>query len=275
MATTILTAKKAAREHRGRVLSSFFQQRLPDGQKTTNISLSAIRGWEADLNCQRRAILSTLDNLLPIEGGRREPLQEHLEAIDGLLNALKPRSHRYPILSIEPLKWRDRVGYPKLVIMALNQPGYVEIAAENNGSRRGWHYLPLGSGMGYEGVMKNVVNRCYRDVGAKLQAKCNEVVTVGGNYNRHFIRMELGELLIPTKTRKKIAKAREFFGDQLFLVAEAGKWVEGRVTLPKPDPLIVGYEDGLLFLIDVFDLKRIEDIARSEFVVPQPSLPLP
>ena len=78
MATTILTAKKAAREHRGRVLSSFFQQRLPDGQKTTNISLSAIRGWEADLNCQRRAILSTLDNLLPIEGGRREPLQEHL-----------------------------------------------------------------------------------------------------------------------------------------------------------------------------------------------------
>ncbi|MDP3992827.1 MAG: hypothetical protein Q8Q05_01270, partial [bacterium] len=201
----------------------------------------------------------------PIEEGMRETLENDLAGVDELLSAVKPRRHRYPILSVEPLTWRDEQGYPKLVIMALDQPGHVEIRGDGNSAAK-WHYLPLcDEHKRYSEVIKRIIVRCYRDVGAKLVAGASN-----SRCERQFIRMELGKLLIPPETREKISKARKFFDDQIFLIAEAGKWVEGKVVLPKPDPLIVGYEDGLLFLIDIFDLKRIEDIARSEFVVPQP-----
>lgn len=255
MATAVMAAKKAAKEYQNRIFPPSFCN-----SNFSSWGIDRIKSNESDLCAQRRAITYKLANLLPVEEGRRSALNQHLETIEHLFKAFKPRRHHYPILSTEPLTWRDEQGWPKLVIMPVDLPGYVKIWGKGGT----WSYQPAEGFEEYREFCENVTDTCYDDVGQKLSRS---------GYDEHFIEMGLGNLLLPTKVVKKIARARKFFGKQIFLVAEAGEWVEGKVVYPKPDPLVVGYEDGLLFLIAVFDLKKIEDIARSEFTTPQSQLP--
>ncbi len=167
----------------------------------------------------------------------------------------------YPVLSAEPLTWRDSDGWPKLVIMALNRPGYVEIWGENDyDSSKRWGYAPLSRGSD-EGFEKDIISACYQDVGVKLY-------TMASRRTKSFIKMELGNLLLPEKTRRKIAQAQPIFGDQLYIIVEAKDWKLDEVRLPKPDPLIVGYRKGALYLIDAFDLTSLEKIVAVEFTTP-------
>lgn len=264
MARTLAAVKEAAKNHKGRVLSSVWNTKI-DGN---NLPLSVIANSKARIDGYRRAAADSLANLLPIEEGMRGNLERTLAATDELLSALKPRAHRYPILSLEPLTWRYETGYPKLVLMAIDQLGRIEIVARHTSSdQKAWQYRPLFGDRRYEEVGRKIIDRCYKDVGVLLQGKAQEALRVRGEADVK-ISLELGNLLIPPKTRAKIAKARTHFGDQIFLIVEAKEWVENTVVRPDPDPLVVGYEDGFLFLIDVFDLKPIEGLA-FEFTTPQ------
>ncbi len=260
MARTASAVKDAVRNHKGRILSSFWW----DGKSPINeysISLTRIQEQQAHLERNRRAVADSLENLLPIEEGMRSYLERNLAGTDELLSTLKPRAHRYPTLSLEPLTLRDENGYPKLVLMALDQPGKMEISGWHHSSdRKGWSYNPLCGDNNYQEVREKVIDRCYRDVGSLLQAKAQEALRVRGEA-KVTISMELGNLLIPPTTRAKIKKARQYFGEQIFMIVEAKEWVENTVVKPDPDPIIVGYEDGFLFVIDVFDLKPIEALA--------------
>ena len=243
MLTEALATKQATREYCNRVFPSFFRS-PSDGN---NYHVSTIQEKSHDFELQRSAITYALKNLLPIEEGSRDPLEQRLEAIDSLLAALKPRAHQYPILSTEPLTWRDKRGYPRLVLMALDQDGSVEMKV-------GSSYRPLGTDKRYKDIYERVVLECYDDVFNRLDERCPQRGTLS-------ITMVLGELLIPPSAREAIANARQFFGDQLFLIAEANTWVENEIVFPDPDPLVVGYADGLMFLVCDFDLKHIEELA--------------
>ena len=81
--------------------------------------------------------------------------------------------------------------------------------------------------------------------------------------------MSLNDLLIPATTRKKIQDAKEYFGDNIFILLEAKGWEINVVKHPDPDPLVVGFQDGLFFLIDEFDLTNLERMVAAEFTTPQ------
>ena len=172
------------------------------------------------------------------------------------------RIHNYPILSAEPLTWRDDEGFPRLVILPVDCSGEVEISA-NNG--KNWQYKLSGDEskdkQGYGEFIREIIYPCYGDVGLLLINKCS----YGGSIS---IKTSLAGLLLPQKTHKKIAAARAHFGHQLFIIAEAPQpWEVNVVVPPMPDPLIVGYDNGLLFLVDKFKLTRIERVVAAEFTL--------
>jgi hypothetical protein len=254
------TPKNAARLFRGKIHTPYFSG------FGTSVSVAALPPYQASTKDQIRMIQFTLDNLLPIEESRRGHLERRQFELGRLLRAMEPRQHRYPFLSSEPLTWRDEQGYPKLVLMALDLKGSVEIGAAKENGKLVWWYDQFTEVDQYREVIKNIIAPCYYDVGDLLRKKCESLSLPHGG--KVSIKMELGNLLIPPDTRAKILKARQFFNDQLFLIAEAPAWQENTVVYPDPDPLIVGYEDGFLFLIDQFDLTPIEKMAY-EFVTPQ------
>lgn len=270
MARALTAVKEAAKNHKGRVLSFNFGNAVDGVWKPLSYPIDQLIEHRAWMESRLRAVTDSLENLLPVEGGMRSNLENQQDGLGKLLTALKPRAHRYPIMSVEPLTWRYEDGYPKLVLMAIDQPGEMEISGSYNpsASRQGWAYLPLGKETSYREVVDRIITPCYEDVIELLQKKAKESLSIRGSATVS-IKMSLGSLLIPPKTRAKIAKARQHFGNQIFLIAEAKEWVEDTVVKPDPDPLVVGYEDGLLFLIDVFDLTTIERLA-TEFATPQP-----
>lgn len=187
-------------------------------------------------------------------------LDWRLEYAEHARRVLLPRIHSYPILSAEPLTWRDEQGFPKLVILPIDGEGKVQITARRNS----WSYEPIGIGSGhgeFDEIGREIIEPCYESVGEvlKKQAPYDGVV---------FIKTALSGLLMPKKTREKIAMARAHFGKQIFLIAEAPQpWEINVIVPPKPDPLVVGYENGLLFLIDAFNMTRIERVVAAEFIL--------
>lgn len=252
--SVINTPKKAARIAKGRVYSSEYVTK----DKSKSIPIKTLKQQRDFIVSSRQKIEYKLNNLLPIEAGQEPQLVKHLREMDRFLTAMKPRRHRYPILSAEPLTWRDNQGWPSLVILSLEQNEMLEIRGTN---QRVWNYLPLANDRQYQGILTDIITPCYSDVGEKLMKSSPQ-------YGHSFIRMSLGNLLIPPSTRQKIVKAREFFDEQLYIIVEAKEWQVGKVIYPKPDPLIVGYEDGHLFLIDVFDLTPLEKLMASEYSMP-------
>ena len=66
--------------------------------------------------------------------------------------------------------------------------------------------------------------------------------------------------VIPKDTKRRIAEARDRFGDNIFLLAETGSW-----TVVPEDPLVVGFDGDSLWLIDKFDTVSIEALIATEF----------
>lgn len=186
-------------------------------------------------------------------------LEWRLEYAEHARRVLLPRIHNYPILSAEPLTWRDEQGFPKLVIVPIDRAGEVEVSA----NRDRWHYRPIGTGsdVDYGDFGQEIITPCYESVGEVLRKQA----PYGGLIS---IKTTLNGLLMPKKTREKIAAARAHFGKQIFLIAEAPQpWEINVVVPPKPDPLVVGYENGLLFLIDTFNMTRIERVVAAEYTL--------
>ena len=249
------TAKTAVRTGKGRVHS-----RTITCGDSSSIPLGIVIEERFRLERDAAEIRHCIKGLFPAEEDARRSLEKKLDDIEHLIKATLPRVHNYPIFSQEPLTWRDKDGYPRLVVVTLDGDGSVVISAKNNAHEEGnakWYYTPSNN------ALSEVIGRNYCDVGRILRRKCPR----NGEFS---IEMKLGQLIIPTETKQKIAAARTFFGDNIFMVVEATEWVENEVCYPDPDPLIVGCEDGHLFLIDAFDLTRVEEMAAREFTVPQP-----
>ena len=53
----------------------------------------------------------------------------------------------------------------------------------------------------------------------------------------------------------------------IFLIAEVEEWTVNKEIVPHPDPLVVGYMGGCLWLICSFEETPLEKYVRQEFAV--------
>lgn len=153
----------------------------------------------------------------------------------------------YPRLSLEPFKWRGKAGFPKLCLFDIRKTT-VEFRA---------YTYRFGVDFECNIPYPASISECYVDVKKRLtkfvQRKSRDIK----------ITAHWAGGLIPETVKEKIEKFKCRKDVQLFIVAEP-RW-EVEVKKFNPDPLLVAYYNGELFLIDKFDLTTLEHYVVSEF----------
>lgn len=162
------------------------------------------------------------------------------------LEKLNVLSQKYKRLSIEPLRWRDDTGYPKLAIFDLRGTNFMLMA------RKSFSCVSSPS-------MPATLKKCYADVLGLLKSKAK----ASRNHGIEFTLTCQFRGLIPHETKKKIKAAKEN-GIAVFIIAEAKDWrLNAVITPPDRDPLVVGYvpevDEKVFWLIDAFDTTSVED----------------
>lgn len=198
-------------------------------------------------------IKNLLTDLLGVENEARREFESRINRLKELesdfsnkndqlkkLNKIVDVYHR---LSLEPLKWRDAIGFPKLVVFSLTSPIW-RLAVTIDGKFSVEPSLPENISKQYDDVLQLLGKR--RSNGKELELTCRF------------------KGLIPNEIRDKIKEARELFSGQIFIIAEPGSLTLKEFTpLPKGDPLIVGYDHSVdpngLWLIADFDTTSVEE----------------
>ncbi|MFA6314888.1 MAG: hypothetical protein WC648_00760 [Candidatus Paceibacterota bacterium] len=194
-----------------------------------------------------------LEGLLGVEAEASRTLTSHLHDVQNHHRTLAEKGEQlqklnricsvYQHLSLEPLTWRDAQGFPRLVVFSLTSSTCRLVAMPGNDFK-------------IEPDLPRNIAKQYKDVLQLLAAKRP------ARKGLELICQFKG--LIPCEVREKIKKARELFGDMIFIIAEPGSFTLNEVTpLPKGDPLIVGYDssadpDGLWLIAD-FDITSVEE----------------
>ena len=88
---------------------------------------------------------------------------------------------------------------------------------------------------------------------------------VGSLEGRHNIRKthftSIFKGLIPSKVKKDIKEASQYFGNQIYIIGEA-RWTVKNPD-PEKDPLVVGVLNDSSYLISEFDTTPIEELAKN------------
>lgn len=93
-----------------------------------------------------RQLKTARQKLLAVEGEARQEIEERIAQAEIRMLSLK-----YPILSTEPLKWRDKDGFPKIIPFGIGSEGIVNFTSE-----------------GRRPLLPSPLWECYLDVTAKL-----------------------------------------------------------------------------------------------------------
>lgn len=223
-----------------------------------------------------------LNNLLGIEKPAEERIKNGLTVLkrqQTQLQSCVTLGTRYHLLSTEPLTWRDKDGWPRLVVFSLDSPNFEmkvtgSMAAVREDTVR--HERQIGASRtsisyekrrvqeyrftrGIRPALPHTIGSCYSDVLTKLgqmARKRNKSIRLSCRF----------EGLIPLETKQKIAEARDLF-KHLFLVAEPNGFTisERAITVPRPrprpdpDPLIVGFDGSQLWLVADFNTTPVEE----------------
>lgn len=197
-------------------------------------------------------------SMLGIEKTSRKALNQRLSEMrteQEDLQKMVDLGSRYRIVSLDPLGWRDRSGVPKLVIFSLESPDFV---INTEGQTR--DAIPTDGGKGgISPMLPEPIRSRYYDVWNRLVA---EAQATGSNI---LLRTQFRGV-IPGEVKDSIAEAKEFFGDNIFIVAEpngfkvtnkAVKVPEPKPT-PDPDPIVIGWDGERAWLIAAFDVTDVE-----------------
>lgn len=231
---------------------------LIDKAFALTVASPKIEGVQEELN----ALRGTRDTLLPVEERARLKITER---IDELHQTLVRGGFTEPMMPMEPLTWRWKSGLPKLALLSLAGSSFNITAQRNNANRLGWTINPR---------LPEPLWLPYRDV-----AKLAESFCIRRNSLRSFTFTFDG--VIPSETRVKIAEAlasRRFEG--LYMLVETpdtswkvetkkglSRWHEFRERFANIniDPLILGYAQEALWVVDKFDLTTLEQYVLDEF----------
>ncbi|TAN58354.1 hypothetical protein EPN15_01325 [Patescibacteria group bacterium] len=221
---------------------------------------------------------ASVSNLLGIEGSARNDIADHFAALKFECAQLRSQivfGTRYHLLSMEPLKWRDKNGWPRLVVFGVDSP-YFEIRTRPYFgdfifdcfvAKIQDHTVKTEKKCGMKTVINferralpDVIQSCYSDVLHKLERMST---WDGRGIRSKFFGLSCRfEGLIPKDIRQKIVEARELF-KEIFVIAEPGKIeiTETEVILPvhPGDPLVVGFDGNQLWLIADFETTPVEE----------------
>lgn len=230
-----------------------------------------------------------LASVLPVEGSLgRDVIQQRIEMLKHTIE--NPTFEElYPKLGMEVLGWRDEQGFPKLVPFPLTNPVFSIkavvknwMASRENVETRGTvKYLPPPMGKMYDDVFAKFWDECQED---EQEREFEDGMTWNKSITTRFSGV------IPQWVREKIHAASDDFSvstqslkikktgwlrrrdlvraytvTNIFLIAEVDKWVVDKEVVLAPDPLVVGYKGGCLWLICSFDETPLEEYARWEF----------
>ncbi len=234
-------------------------------------------------------ITKTIGTLRQIERDARTQLEAKRSDLKSQLTGTK-----YQQLSLEALKRRNDVGLPVFALFALTSPIFT-IESQNMGDSFG-KYHPAQS-------LPTTLAQCYADVREKLTpfdtdgvrvfsvliAAIAALIAIDGKsfeaiLGGSIVAMLAGAFaffapatkavritarydgIMPIRVREKIAQveeSKEF--DQIFILAEVKEWQKDEVVIPKKDPLVLGFVNNNLFLIDKYDTTGVEEYVANEF----------
>ena len=192
--------------------------------------------------------------LFGIEDSARESAEERLDKLrkqsdqvkterEGLIG-LNKTSNKYLQLSLDPLGWRNKRGWPRLVVFALDSSDF-SITSDGNISPD----LP------------EPIQNKYSDVIRKLEA-----------HERRSHSEDTVELtctfkgLIPEGVKDKITAAQKDFDDDIYVIAEPTNFSVRRIARVSQDPLVVGFKHGALWLIADFETTPVEEAMKFSLI---------
>ena len=160
----------------------------------------------------------------------------------------------YLRLNLNPLKWRNNQGFPRLVVFNISEPRF-KIAISFDW--KGIAYIEIGPNL------PKCFGDCYSDVLDLLK-------NMSKQRQQKLRYMEHGEYslscqfrgLIPDDTKEKINKSiveNHFSKNSLFIITEPTDLKLNQEFFSIPDPLVVGCSDNFVWLIDDFDTTPIEE----------------
>lgn len=181
--------------------------------------------------------------------GERDKLRDSEEAA-ALVQA-------FPEFSLEPFRWRDDAGLPRLAAFALDG---AEFKIEVKVSSRYGQVESLAMTMSPH--LPVAVAARYADVvGAILEKMPYKAGDYGGEKTMFLSATFAG--VVPAHVKARISAFSRRFKSTL-IIAEVADWKYGEVVQPKQvDPLVVGWDGETFRLIAAFDLTDVETAARD------------
>lgn len=208
-----------------------------------------------------------LGNLLGIEWASKPRVENGLAVLKREQMELQNRvtfGTKYHLLSMEPLTWRDKNGWPRLIVFSLDSPSFeISISARNTDDRR--NRLRFSTKM--FPILPDQIAACYSDVQKTLRqrasARCRSKMSSAYDTDNVRVSVKLScrfEGIIPGDVKEKIAEARGSF-TEMFLIAEPKGFEinETAIVVPKRDPLVVGFDGSQLWLIADFETTPVEE----------------
>lgn len=223
-------------------------------------------------------------NLLPVESEMFQLINAKKLEVGRKINQLK-----YPLFSLEPLKWRDGKGRPRLAVFSMSSSNCELVFDPPRDALYGHTGLP--PSLTATPLPKEILE-CYTDQ-AKLPSIVPEILLF--LCSPAFLRIRMNTRfvgLIPNVVKQEIARVRGQF-KEIFIVAEAQGWnvetekfyylnqsdIQPTALNTKKsydsydsydydsDPLVVGYDGINYWLIAAFDTTSLEEYIKSEFCV--------
>ncbi len=217
-----------------------------------------------DLEIEKRN--RVLRTLLPIENGARHEINQEIAELNTQKRITLAINGPYRKFHLaEPLKWRRADGMPKLAVFSLADP-VMAFEAEYIGGNWSQDHSTV------KPNLPTVMLRCFNDVREKLYRESRE------RYRQTSSSTRIGKItasakftgLIPPEAKKEIEAAKQCFGNNIFLVAEAPQWKISEevreVPIERKDPLVVGVVEDQIFYITKFDPTNLENLLQSEFL---------
>lgn len=233
--------------------------------------------------------------LLPIEEHGRaslERVRQHLRC--------RQAGHAFPRISLEPLRWRDARGRPRLVLFPVDSNGTVAFVSPRVSIGSISPELPPALHDQYRDVLESHASSRGRWVschmptimlvsimlGITVGAGCGIIVdfrglgvvsgivmcmlcltgcVLYGETERLHISRTTFAGILPRHARLSVQRAQAL-GLQVYILAEPQGWNDSATTYSL-DPLIVGYRNDQLWLIDRFDVTSVEHLVAEEYIV--------
>lgn len=201
------------------------------------------------------------ESFLSVEQVAKSKVEEKLASLKAeqeKLTGIVTFGKQYPLLSLEPLTWRDKSGLPLLVVFGLDSPSFQLVA-----------YRPSDTddkfGLEKESIPKlpPILLSLYDDVCKRILRSGELCIYSPDSAPNCTIRGRVAEIgctfegVIPSGIKQKITESKDKF-QNIFIVAE-----QRGMKIPPGDPLIVGWDGQNLWLIADFDTTPVEEAMIS------------